>query len=102
VGRRRDMAKLIRTFFHLLVSNGPKIYNLRPDMKPLEICSPSPQLVAANVNCFPPLAQPLITCRLPADDISLFQVPFSVEHSLIDGDSGEVVSCFAIDGEIIA
>lgn len=41
-------------------------------------------------------------CRPPFDNIPLFQVAFSVDVSLVDGDSEEVVSCFGIDGEVVA
>jgi hypothetical protein len=40
--------------------------------------------------------------RAAADNIPLFQVPFSVEASLVNADSEEVVSCFGIDGEVVA
>jgi hypothetical protein len=46
--------------------------------------------------------QPLVVCKWPADIITLFQVPFAVEVSLIDGDSAEVVSCFGFNGNVVA
>ncbi|PNF29458.1 hypothetical protein B7P43_G04564 [Cryptotermes secundus] len=52
-------------------------------------------------------------CPLEAGDIATYTldlpitpviptVPFSVDASLINGDSEEVVSCFGIDGEVVA
>jgi hypothetical protein len=32
----------------------------------------------------------------------MFQVPFAVEVSLIDGDTAEVVSCFGFNGNVVA
>jgi hypothetical protein len=53
-------------------------------------------------NLFSSFILHFVLCRPPADNIPLFQVPFAVEVSLVDGDSGAIVSCFGINGNVVA